>query len=478
MENIDSGFCPRHSVTVIADKTVMDRAWASVPSSYLCIRSLSQHLSEYGVFAKRNLGSRVFFGPLVAPLCNEKPDLPLVYSVTNDGNSFSYFDTSQLDHCNWMSLVKPAQNYLEQNCLIVERQPGSIYFLTIVAILAGTQLKVGYSSQYASKRNLPTITPSPQEQKQLEEENTWPCFGCDQRFPSSSELIEHLSTHDETSESKKQVKRKVRGKRKPRSSTSAKSPAVDPRPSSSQASYRKEEKLTRQKKDEVTLKCLICKKMFGNSKILLMHQLQHSSVMSSLQQRILSSLQCPQCFEYCLNSKEFLSHIESHSNLPAGRTQNGSTGSSSTFKRARFVCEDPPRENNCPICRKTFPGLQEMKNHFPEHVVDGFFSCPRCDKKFDTYRKVRRHIRAYCSEVLKCEECGKEFPSSAKLKRHMLVHTMAKEFSCGVCGRQFNRKDKLKEHFDRMHGPCSKNKILKTRATNPAFLEKTKVYIY
>jgi hypothetical protein len=71
------GECPNHKLTLVYDKVVLSRAWASLPPLLQIFRL--GDTTQLGVFAKRMIPPMTQFGPFVAEVVKEKE------SVTNQG---------------------------------------------------------------------------------------------------------------------------------------------------------------------------------------------------------------------------------------------------------------------------------------------------------------------------------------------------------------------------------------------------------
>lgn len=62
------------------------------------------------------------------------------------------------DMSNWMRFVRPAKDFEEMN-LVISQIKDNLYFITCKQIQGRQELLVGYSEQYAVKRQLPVLQP-------------------------------------------------------------------------------------------------------------------------------------------------------------------------------------------------------------------------------------------------------------------------------------------------------------------------------
>jgi len=63
-----------------------------------------------------------------------------------------------IDLSNWMRFVRPAKVYEEMNVTVVQSKD-SLFFITSTIIQPKQELLVGYSEQYAAKRQLSILQP-------------------------------------------------------------------------------------------------------------------------------------------------------------------------------------------------------------------------------------------------------------------------------------------------------------------------------
>lgn len=201
-------FLRQGAVQSIADKPIISRARASLPQ---LLQIFKVEDDEIGVFAKRIISKRTQFGPLEGRLVDrhELPAGHMIWKVKRDSKDM-HMDCSDEYESNWMSFIRPATCYSEQNLIAFQLNRGEIYFATIKNIQPRTELRVWYAKAYAETIGETILEITPEEAAEMQEkENTWPCFECTRKFRTSELLQKHLTTHD----APPVVKGRGRGKR-------------------------------------------------------------------------------------------------------------------------------------------------------------------------------------------------------------------------------------------------------------------------
>ncbi|MCO5603882.1 hypothetical protein L7F22_058036 [Adiantum nelumboides] len=99
----------------------------------------------------------------------------------------------------------------------------------------------------------------------------------------------------------------------------------------------------------------------------------------------------------------------------ASATNNNNNGSSKAGHNKKI----PSR---CPLCRKTFVGLYELRRHFGRKHSEGEKShaCRKCNKKFYIEVDLRDHEKL-CGEPMQCK-CGMKFAFKCNLVVHKKAH--------------------------------------------------------
>jgi KRAB domain-containing zinc finger protein len=147
----------------------------------------------------------------------------------------------------------------------------------------------------------------------------------------------------------------------------------------------------------------------------------------------------------------------------------------------------------CPSCSATFPGKDELWEHFQEHIEHDTFACQHCFEVFANEELLENHqnscdVEGDVSVITNeadsqgesqdsadqtatsekdeatpnakkrkrtstsdradqaCTICNKVFRDATALKRHALVHSGERPHACGHCEKRFRRRDHLKAH--------------------------------
>lgn len=69
-----------------------------------------------------------------------------------------YLDTRDENECNWLTLISPAEDVSEQNCIAFQLG-NDIYYSTIRKVKVGEAMKVWYAPGYARKIQKPEKPP-------------------------------------------------------------------------------------------------------------------------------------------------------------------------------------------------------------------------------------------------------------------------------------------------------------------------------
>ncbi|KAH8269485.1 hypothetical protein KR018_003894 [Drosophila ironensis] len=180
-----------------------------------------------------------------------------------------------------------------------------------------------------------------------------------------------------------------------------------------------------------------CGKKFHIRKALAEHVLVHKNP---------EHFMCSQCGRVCQDSRSLEIHELTHTN-PEGKTE--------TKDKPIYQCDK---------CPKSFTTKAAMEYHnVSKHVPKSEFkySCPECNKKIPTERKLKEHIR-YMHDpetAIICDKCGKTLRSQTNLKKHHeLEHSEEPRpkpdpVQCEICGTWLRHLSGLKQHMNTVHEP-------------------------
>ncbi|XP_063960101.1 PR domain zinc finger protein 10-like [Lytechinus pictus] len=336
-------FLRQGAIQTIADKPIISRARASLPPM---LQIFKVENDQIGVFAKRTISKRTQFGPLEGRIVTraEVPKDHMTWKVKRNGQDM-YIDCADEYESNWMSFIRPASCYSEQNLIAFQLSGSEIYFATIKNIAPRTELRVWYAKAYAETigENILEITAEEAAEMQ-EKENTWPCFECTRKFRTSELLQKHLSTHDAPL-----VKSRGRGKRgRPRKYPEGY------KQRQRKLAQAKLEHIKTETKDEYN--CDFCEKKFPRFYSLQRHLVKHSG------EKNFTCDVCNKTFAHIYNRTR---HMRRHK------------------ERGEFSGPLPP--------------VRRRKSDQPS---DGTltFSCEHCDLEFESERLLKIHVSLHFGE--------------------------------------------------------------------------------
>ncbi|KAK0090153.1 hypothetical protein PV325_002578 [Microctonus aethiopoides] len=499
------GECMCHKVCTIADQPVPSRAIATLPGSYLTLNKLTiaNEITAgkmiHGIYAKRNIRRRTQFGPIEGILCSYNGEsfdnaLPLIYETID--KQLLKVDVSNENTSNWMRFVRPATNYNEQNLIICQQNDG-IFFLTIRDIVPEEELKAGPSSEYAKSRNLKILqADSDAKDKNTtinNDECTWLCHECDQRFPTCQIFKKHLNVHDNQNLSAGNTNtnnNNNNNKRRKLSVTADKlmkvvggqtllytcphCPKVFPRSYSLKRHmlmhsgtkapryecttcgenflhpYNRNRHIKifhseEMREKENTLhninewKCLTCSLTFEKSSLLSIHALVHSKDVNVINKHD-ESLECPQCGTE-FKRHDLINHVAKHGIMKLPKTTKISAVVSS---------------HKCTMCYKRFATKVRLQQHYLVHGAEDKkpLPCNVCFKRFMNNSALSCHLKTHRQDkqIFECPMCRELFNQVLMLKSHIETHKNADEtFTCPHCPRIFSKYSVIRKHIRAYH---------------------------
>ncbi|XP_052757208.1 zinc finger protein 250-like isoform X15 [Galleria mellonella] len=134
-------------------------------------------------------------------------------------------------------------------------------------------------------------------------------------------------------------------------------------------------------------------------------------------------------------------------------------------------------ELKCRVCSKDFADLDAIRTHLvTEHekpftesrngivaynlsTKDGQFSCHICDKVFQTFILLNRHMNVHFSNAV-CETCGAGFMTHQRLIQHKEIH-LPGGYPCNRCSKVYTTNSNLKYHIEKAHEGTTKMRMLR-----------------
>lgn len=107
--------------------------------------------------------------------------------------------------------------------------------------------------------------------------------------------------------------------------------------------------------------------------------------------------------------------------------------------------------NFCFVCGQSFSNGKKLEQHISSHAVvdkNGRYCCSLCHKTFDHHRKLEIHTRSHTGfKPHKCELCGRCFPYYSSYYYHKMTHTEDRPHKCEICGKGFIQTRYLRSHM-------------------------------
>ncbi|XP_016947710.1 transcription factor grauzone [Drosophila biarmipes] len=180
-----------------------------------------------------------------------------------------------------------------------------------------------------------------------------------------------------------------------------------------------------------------CGKKFHIRKTLAEHVLVHKNP---------EHFMCSQCGRVFQDSRALDVHEQTHTN-PEVKAE--------PKEKPVYQCEKCPKS----FITKSAIDYHYVSKHVPKSEFK--FSCPECNKKIPTERKLKEHLR-YMHDpesAIICDKCGKTVRSQTNLKKHHeLEHSEQPRpkpdpVQCEICGTWLRHLSGLKQHMNTVHEP-------------------------
>lgn len=127
-----------------------------------------------------------------------------------------------------------------------------------------------------------------------------------------------------------------------------------------------------------------------------------------------------------------------------------------------------PTNCRCHYCGKCFSKKLVLATHISRHkaIEAKRFSCPKCDKAFESNHCLKKHVIVHDEEMKKtknvpCPHCQKRYATERSLLCHIrYAHTRdrdGKGVICEICGKTFVSQSTVQTHIRIVH--CTKSEL-------------------
>ncbi|XP_056910995.1 PR domain zinc finger protein 15 [Takifugu flavidus] len=433
--------CPELGpVVTVHDSFVLSRARSSLPSS-LEIRQLTN--GEEGVFVLHRLVKRTRFGPFEAkrlPHLENEGAFPL--KIFRRDGSVACLDTSSEDDCNWMMLVRPADDHQHQNLTAYQLEE-DLFFNTSQDVLPGAELRVWYGAFYAKKMNKPTLkrliqAPLPPPQPDVtplltktdicENAGAHPRPGAEQN--AAGNMLIHL-------DEEKTVTVHPVDLLLPLDVGPSQNVAAPSAPLGARKAHRQGRKARARRPGMLAA---------AARSIDLKLPVERAQLLAAAEDALLSG---PEGFAILKRHK-----VREHKRVYRCSLCNKVFQNSSNLNR--HIRSHGDKLFKCDECDKLFSRKESLKQHISykhsKNIPDQEYKykCNTCDKSFRLENALKFHNCRTDDKTFQCDICSRFFSTNSNLSKHKKKHG-EKLYSCEICNKMFYRKDVMQEHH-RRHG--------------------------
>ncbi|XP_067947885.1 PR domain zinc finger protein 10-like [Watersipora subatra] len=483
--------CPQHGKpSLIQDKPILSRALASLPRGVTVATVHDQNIK--GTFSKKVFVANSIFGPFIAPEVETHVGNGLKLVVDRAGKKH-YLDYTEEEKCNWMMFVRPAEKWSDVNLTVCEMD-SKIYFITSKCVQSDQEFRVAYSTPYARKYRLESIT---------QESHSFTCEACDQSFGS------HIAKvgHQRASKCRSILNKLKQGR-------SSKAVVKRGRPAKVKVDVAEDKTVLEEnnsvhklmKKSRTRLSCPVCHMTFDQDELMQLHMLSHTederreatdnhkeqeqgrgiegcdkmdancvinrndtgerdSATAQGPMTHIQSRTCPACLLSFDDLPSLLQHVNSEHRKRIRKpvanfveTQENELvmdierGSSTGLEVLEEGIESASVDESqmCPLCKKEIRTPGALSTHIRSHsrAEKNYYGCFLCDKSFSSSRSVLEHVRTHAVDgYYYCPKCPhRKYDNWKKCRKHINSLHSGKEFPCTICSKVFSRADKLRLH--------------------------------
>lgn len=190
---------------------------------------------------------------------------------------------------------------------------------------------------------------------------------------------------------------------------------------------------------------------------------------------------CFYCKEQYLQIRPLLQHTTTHTVPEYSRILK------ELLPKGRRTVKADISELRCKICDQNFTDLDNIRHHlisahnktftksengiasYNLEVRNGLFICHLCNKKFQTFILLNRHMNVHFNNAV-CETCGAGFMTHQRLIQHMKIHQPG-GYPCEICPKIYTTNSNLKFHVQKSHEGRTKMRMLRCSHCQERFTE-------